>query len=97
MLVFLFLKEGCVRETKYAREVLEPAVIKWRDNSEGRIERLLIKKTNQVEIRFSWWKAGKFVTRPLYLSEDDLITLFQDAVNKNVFTNSFRSKLKFLL
>jgi len=86
-----------VRETKYARELREPAVVKWPDDSEGRIERLLIKKTNQEEIRFSWWKGGKIATRPLDLAEDDLITLFQDAVAKNIFTDSFKSELRSLL
>jgi hypothetical protein len=86
-----------VRETKYAKDLREPGTIKWRDGSEGRLERLLIKKTNQEEIRFSWWKNGKIATRPLDLGEDDLIALFQDAVAKNIFTDSFRSKLRTLL
>jgi hypothetical protein len=86
-----------MRDTKYARELREPGVVKWGDGSEGRIERLLIKATNQEEIRFSWWKDGNMANRPLDLSEDDLIRLLEDAVANNVFTDSFRSKLRSLI
>jgi hypothetical protein len=86
-----------MRDTKYARELREPAVKKWRGGSEGRIERLYVKGTKKEEIRFSWWKNGKITTRPLDLPEDDLVELFADAVAKNIFTDSFRSKLRSVL
>ena len=86
-----------MRDTKYARELCEPGVKKWPSGSEGRIERLLIKKSRTEEIRFSWWKDGRLATRPLDLSEEDLVTLFEDAIAKDVFTTEFKSRLKGLL
>lgn len=86
-----------MRDTKYAKEVREPGVVKWPLGSEGRIERLLIKKSNEEEIRFSWWKDGKLATRPLDLSEGDLLKLFQDALTNHVFTDKFLTQLRELL
>ena len=90
-------KGSCVRDTKYARELREPGVKKWPTGSEGRIERLLIKKSGTQEIRFSWWKDGRLATRPLDLSEEDLLALFEDAIAEDVFTTEFRARLKSLL
>ena len=50
-----------MRDTKYARELREPAVKKWPGGSEGRIERLYVKGTKKEEIRFPWWKNGKII------------------------------------
>ena len=86
-----------MRDTKYARELCEPGVKKWPTGSEGRIERLLIKESGTEEIRFSWWKEGRLATRPLDLSEEDLLTLFEDAITKDVFTTEFKARLKGLL
>jgi hypothetical protein len=87
-----------MRETKYAKELREPGSFKWPDGiSEARIERLLIKETEVEEIRFSWWKDGKIATRPLDIGEDDLIALFEDAVAKGVFTDTFKAKLRAML
>ena len=86
-----------MRDTKYAKELREPGIVRWPSGSEGRIERLLIKDTQEEEIRFSWWKDGNIANRPLDLSEKDLITLFEDALVNKVFSDHFRSQLKSLL
>jgi hypothetical protein len=86
-----------LRDTKYARELREPGVVKWPTGSEGGIERLLIKKSGTEEIRFSWWKDGRLATRPLDLSEEDLLTLFEDAIAKGIFSTDFLVRLKGLL
>ncbi len=86
-----------MRETKYAREVREPGVIIWPDGNEARIERLFVKERREEEIRFSWWKGGKMLVRPLDLTEGDLMTLFEDAIAKNVFTDEFIAGLRRLL
>ena len=86
-----------MRETKYARELREPGVFQWPAGSEARIEKLLIKESNEEEIRFSWWKSGKMVTRPLDLSEDDLLALLKDAFKKEVFSHRFMIGLKSLM
>ena len=82
-----------LRDTKYAQELKEPGVIHW-GNEEGRIERLRIKEIDQVEIRFSWWKDGKLVPRPLDLSEQDLLMLMRDAIAKDVFSAEFLLDLR---
>jgi hypothetical protein len=86
-----------VRETKYARELRDAGVKKWRDGSEARIERILVKGTKAEEIRFSWWKNGKMTPRPLDLTEKDLLSLFEDAIAKGTFDASFKAGLKALL
>lgn len=83
-------------DTKYARELRPHGTVKWHD-AEGRIERILVKESGQEEIRFSWWKNGKFVPRPLDLSEADLIELFRDAIANGVFNDDFKSQLRELL
>lgn len=84
-----------MRDTDYATELVT-ATFAWGD-SEARIERLLIKESQQEEIRFSWWKDGRLVMRPLDLTEDDLISLFRDAVERGVFTQPFRKALRQIL
>jgi hypothetical protein len=85
-----------MRDTDYATELCQPGRIQW-DDTEGRIERLLVKANGQEEIRFSWWKNGTIATRPLDLPEDDLIALFRDAIANGVFSRQFRSDLRDLL
>ena len=85
-----------MRDTDYATELCEPGRIQW-DDTEGRIERLLVKASGQEEIRFSWWKNGTIATRPLDLPEVDLLELLRDAIPKGVFTRQFRAELRDLL
>ena len=86
-----------MRETKYALELCDPGIRRWPNGDEARIEKLHIKETGAQEVRFSWWKGGKMVPRPLDLSEDDLILLFKDALSKDVLTPIFRMKLRTML
>jgi hypothetical protein len=86
-----------MRETKYALELCDPGIRSWPNGEEARIEKLHIKETGKEEVRFSWWKNGKIVPRPLDLSEDDLILLFKDALSKDVLTPAFRLKLRSML
>ena len=82
-----------LRDTDYAEELNEPGVIQW-GIEEGRIERLRIKESDQIEIRFSWWKEGRLIPRPLDLSERDLLNLMQDAIAKGVFSPEFLTGLR---
>jgi hypothetical protein len=86
-----------MRDTDYAEELCEPASIMFPSGSEGRIERLFVKKAQVDAIRFSWWKDGNLVTRPLDLTEEELLKLFEDGLAKGVFTESFRTQLKTML
>ena len=86
-----------MRETKYAVELCEPAVRRFPTGDEARIERLHIRESQEEEIRFSWWKDGKMVPRPLDLSEEDLVVLLKDALSKDVFSPIFRETLRSML
>jgi hypothetical protein len=85
-----------MRDTEYATE-LATGVIAFDAANEGKIERILVKEYGQDEIRFSWWKDGRMMMRPLDLTEDDLLTLMRNGIQAEVFTPEFRKKLKELL
>jgi len=57
----------------------------------------MVKDNEQIEIRFSWWNEGRFMPRPLDLSEEDLLVLFQRALDANVFSRDFRARLRYIL
>lgn len=80
-----------MRDTRYATELFTAEV------RECRIERLYVKGTEQVEIRFSWWPNGKFAARPLDLPEDHLLELMPEAIGQQVFTDDFLQKLQTLI
>lgn len=80
------------RETQYARwlRTSNPA-------NDRRIERIHVKKNERDEIRFSWWPNGRFAPRPLDLPEDELLPLFRNAIEENVFSTEFLIGLRDLL
>jgi hypothetical protein len=82
-----------MRDTEYATE-LRSASIEFGDGSEGRIERLFVKQYEQEEIRFSWWKNGNLVMRPLDLTEDQLVTLVARGVRDGILTAQFVDKVQ---
>src|SRR5262245_52838278 len=86
------------RETRYAKEIARGTVV-WSktDANEGRLEHLYNKVRKQDEIRFSSWKGGRMMMRPLDLTEDELIDLLRDAIKQSVFSETFLSKLRRLL
>jgi hypothetical protein len=77
------VRDGKLRNTKYAEE-LARAVLKLPSGDEARIERLRMKKTDTVEIRFSWWKEGRIVPRPLDLPETTLTKLLAAGIREGV-------------
>lgn len=81
-------------KSKYA-EVLNEVVIKMSDGDSAKIERLIIKKTGNTEIRFSWWtqECKQFQHAALDLSEDDLLKLMEEAIKNKVFSNDFTNGL----
>ena len=53
----------------------------------------VVKESGQEEIRFSWWKDGRFAPRPLDLPEDELLALFRKAIKEGIFTEPFLNGL----
>lgn len=81
-----------MRDTSYATEI---CTAKLRSGeSEIQIERIFVKNLQQEEIRFSWRKNNRFMTRPLDLPENELLDLFREAIISGIFTEDFRAKLK---
>jgi len=72
-----------LRNTAYAEEIAT-AKLAWGPHSEGRIERLRIKSTGKIEIRFSWWMDGRMMPKPLDLPEADLMTLLARGIKAGV-------------
>jgi len=72
-----------MRETGYARELATASI------DGQRIERIYVKDQGQDEIRFSWWKEGRMIMRPLDLPEAELLPLLQQAMMKGVFSEKF--------
>jgi hypothetical protein len=77
-----------MRDTKYAREIASA------DIGGERIERIFVKESGEEEIRFSWWKDGRFAPRPLDLPERDLLDLMRQAMANGVFTDDFLDGLR---
>jgi hypothetical protein len=77
-----------MRSTPYADEIVSADVDGYR------IEKLFVKDKAREEIRFSWWKEGRFMSRPLDLPEDELLQLFRKAIQEGVFSERFLSDLK---
>ena len=86
--------EGVSDMSKYA-EVINTAIIKLENDEEARAEQLIIKSTNQQEIRFSWWTQDghQFQRAPLDLSESDWLRLFEESMKENIFSSDFKTKL----
>lgn len=78
-----------VRDTPYATEIKAAA-----DSFGQSIERLFIKELGREEIRFSWWKDGRMVVRPLDLPEDELLPLMKAAMAEGVFSSGFLEDLR---
>jgi len=61
------------------------------------LERIYVRDTAEEEIRWCYWKDGRFVPRPPDLPEEDLLRLFEAAVAEHVFTPRFKQQLKQIL
>lgn len=86
-----------MRNTSYADELVEPAILQLGENDEARIELLHIHGTDDDEYRISWWKDGRLMPRALDLNEDHLIALFERGIITRVFRPTFIKRLRRLL
>ena len=85
-----------MRDTPYATELAAASIIFDAENL-GKIERIYVKDEEQEEIRFSWWKDGRMMMRPLDLCENDLLTLLHNAIDGDIFSPDFRARLREML
>ncbi len=89
-----------LRNTPYAKELASPAGIAFPDGSEGRLEYLQFKTgaaRGKDGYRFSWWREGRMLPRPLDLTEEELLKLLKKALQKNVFSYRFVENLRTML
>ncbi|NYE08983.1 hypothetical protein F4694_005840 [Bacillus niacini] len=88
-----------LKRTKYCNLLVQGLSQEGEDISA--VERIFVKALNREEIRFAWYKekngSKHFQLRPLDLTEEELLELLKDGVNKGVFTSDFRKKLKEIL
>lgn len=82
-----------MRDSQYATEIATAIKSYGEGENEARIERLFVKEQKQVEIRFSWWKKGNIVLRPLDLPESDLLQLMENGFGK-VLSDKFLADLR---
>ena len=83
--------------TAYAIERVSAAIELTNGSEEARIERLFVNDSKEEEIRFSWWRRGRLMPRPLDLNERDLLALLERAIDRKVLTPDFRARLRELL
>ena len=91
--------DTALRDTSYATELAHGSV-SFPDGSEGRLERLRFKEgtdAGKEGIRFSWWKEGRMVPRPLDATEDQLLSLLRESLQKKVFSDRFPADLLWTL
>ncbi len=62
-------------------------------DSEGMIEKLLSKESGPARIRISCWNQGHQTTRPLDLSETQLVRLLQKAIRAGILSPEFINNL----
>lgn len=85
------MRDKTLRDTPYATE-LAHGRFKFPSGSEGRIERLRFKEAAYAGlegIRFSWWKDGRMIPRPLDATEDQLLALLENSLHHGVFSEGF--------
>jgi|GraSoiStandDraft_38_1057308.scaffolds.fasta_scaffold968720_1 hypothetical protein len=93
------MSDAPTRDTRYATELCKASYL-FASGSEGRIERLRFKEgpaEGKEGYRFSWWKDGRMIPRPLDATEDELLTLLNNALQEGVFTERFVKELRKLL
>lgn len=81
-----------MRDTDYATELAHAALVDG--DGEVRIERLRIKASGAEEVRFSWWRQGRLIPRPLDLPESQLVTLVARAVATGVLSPAFLARVQ---
>jgi hypothetical protein len=80
-----------MRDTPYATELATASLSYGQE--EARIEKIHVKDAGQDEIRFSWWKNGNIVPRPLDIPEDDFLKLLETGFG-SVLSDEFLVALK---
>ena len=80
-----------MRDTDYAKELAHA------DLGGKRIERIFIKRTLRQAIRLSAWRGNQLCSRPLVVSEDELLILMGDAIAARVFSPAFLRDLQDVL
>jgi len=61
---------------------------------ELRVERLQAAENGQEQLRFSIWEQDRMLGDPLLLTEQELISLLQAAIQAGVLSSDFLSKLE---
>jgi len=81
------------------KKLINEASIKIEEDEVAKIERIVINKTGEEEIRFSWWKDNgvRFIRTPLDLTEENWLKLIEAGIEEEVFSDKFIKELRELL
>lgn len=73
------------------KTLLKEVEINIGNNEIAKAEKIIIKETNQEELRFSWWtkNGSQFQKIPLDLPEQQWVELFDKAVKNDIFSKEF--------
>ncbi len=94
------MRDTVLRDSPYATELARAEHVFRSGPGSGRIERLRFKQPperGKIGYRFSWWKRGRIMTRPLDATEDQLIDLMAKAIANDVFSKRFLKRLRTML
>ena len=83
--------EGTVQNNSHGQKISHVEI------EDARIERLWIKETCRQVIRFSCWPGGKMASKPLEVTEEQLLLLLKEAINEDLLTEDFVWELRSLL
>lgn len=87
-----------LRETRYVKDLAKAkAPSRASKKSFVAIERIFVKKSKQVDIRFSAWGGKRMLPRALGLPEEELLPLMALAIRSGVFSEEFTAGLRRVL
>lgn len=98
--VVFYMKKGdyrVIKSTKYC--ILEKQARVQNGDDVAAVEDIFVRHLNRNEIRFAFYKTDgitgkdRFVPRPLDLTEEELLSLFKESVQKDIFTKHFKDEL----
>ena len=81
-----------MKEPADAKKLASASIKLW--DGEVKIEKLPIDEIGREHIRFSVWSQEEMLNRPLTLTEKELVTLLQKAIQQGVLSQDFISMLR---
>lgn len=81
-----------LRKTKYA-ELCAQSVLDLDDGTEIRFERIWVKSRQEELLRWTWWKGGRMVPRPVEMSEAQILECLEKGLDTGLLSSFFLRQL----